>query len=89
MRAIIRFSVDNEKNGALRNKLTGVLTGAQFVRFGNTATYENTNISETELGNAVSTFWTTAAGHTAGGRIDHFWMYCDRTEIDNIHGNSN
>jgi len=84
MRAIIRFSVDGEKNSALRNQLVGQLEAAGFTRFGNTATWENNHISAQGLGNAVRDFWTNAATHNGPGRIDHYWMYCDRTELGSV-----
>lgn len=78
MRAIIRFSVDNEKNGALRNKLAAKLNSAGFFRGANTATYEHVGIDEHGIGNLLEDFWLTAHAHRGHGRIDHFWMYVDR-----------
>lgn len=84
MRAIVRFSVDNEKNSALRNKLAGVLTAAGFVRNQNTATYEHQHIDASGLSGVHASFWTKAAAHRGTGRVDHFWMYSDRTDLDDI-----
>lgn len=84
MRVIVRFSVDNETNSALRNKLSGVLTRANFVRNANTATYENQHISSDRIGATLGEFWKRANNHQGPGRLDHFWMYSDRTELDNI-----
>jgi hypothetical protein len=82
MRAIIRFSIDREKNGALRNKLLGRLRKAGFVLQKNTATYENPAINSYELSVVLEDFWRTNRTHTVTkgprGRVDHFWMYCDR-----------
>lgn len=77
MRTIIRFSVDNEKTGALRNKLNGVLTSNGFVLTRRTATYEHANITQTTLSNVMSSFWGAAVTHKGTGRLDHFWMYSD------------
>jgi hypothetical protein len=78
MRAIVRFSVDNEANGLLRNQLNPILTGAGFQMRLNTATYEANGIPEDDLGHALEDFWTTASQHLGPGRVDHFWMYTDR-----------
>jgi hypothetical protein len=60
MRAIIRFSIDREKNGALRNKLLGRLRGAGFALQRNTATYEHADINAYELSTVLEDFWRTA-----------------------------
>lgn len=78
MRVIVRFSVDGESNGALRNKLTGRLQRAGFVRAQNTATYENANINEGDLATSLAGFWRAANNHQGPGRLDHFWLYSDR-----------
>jgi hypothetical protein len=82
MRTIIRFSVDGERNSALRNKLTLRLENAGFVRQPNTATYEHHTIDESDLGRLLQDFWQCAYLHrTSGrgrGRVDHFWLYSDR-----------
>ncbi|MGO9605414.1 MAG: hypothetical protein ACLQAT_18835 [Candidatus Binataceae bacterium] len=78
MRAIIRFSVDNETNGALNNKLNKVLTDANFAKAQNTATYERIGLQALGLGQMLEKFWSTAHGHEGPGRLDHFWMYSDR-----------
>ncbi len=78
MRAIIRFSVDNEQNRALGNKLTKVLTDAGFTAAANTATYERVGLQAHGLGQILQEFWSTAHAHAGPGRIDHFWMYSDR-----------
>ena len=78
MRTIIRFSVDGEVNSALRNKLSGRLTRAGFVRLPNTATYEHANIDEGDLATAIAGFLRAANNHAGAGRLDHFWLYSDR-----------
>lgn len=85
MRAIIRFSVDGEANSALRNKLANWLTGKGFVRAGNTATYEHPHIAKADLAKVLGDFWRKANVHQGPGRLDHFWMYSDRTALDDIH----
>lgn len=84
MQAIIRFSIDGEKNGALRNKLKGRLEQAGFVHAGNTATYRHNNIDPAGLSTALSDFWATASGHKGNGKVDHFWMYTDRGFLDDM-----
>lgn len=86
MQVIIRFSVDGEKNGSLRNKLAGILTQAGFQRSGNTATYRHDHIEPTGIAAALEKFWSGAAKHKGNGRIDHFWMYSDRGFLDDIVG---
>lgn len=82
MRAIIRLSIDREKNSALRNKLLARLKSHGFRLQPRTATYENPDIDDRGLGQALSDFWNTAELHRKHlgkpGRVDHFWMYCDR-----------
>lgn len=82
MRVILRFSVDNEINGSLRNKLTRRLTKAGFALQKRTATYEHRTIDPDDMATVLETFWTTANNHRAiygkPGRIDHFWLYSDR-----------
>lgn len=85
MRAIIRFSVDGEANSALRNKLANWLIGKGFVRAGNTATYEHQHIAKADLAKVLGDFWRKANSHQGPGRLDHFWMYSDRTALDDIH----
>jgi len=85
VRVIIRFSVDNEPNSVLRNKLSGYLTRAGFVRNANTATYENQHIGKADIATVLGKFWRGASSHTGPGRVDHFWMYSDRTSLDDIH----
>ncbi len=78
MRSIIRFSVDDEVDGALANKLRKVLESANYLKHpSSTATYENGNINVQELAGVISDFWTQACGHPGPGRIDHVWMYSD------------
>jgi hypothetical protein len=77
MRAIIRFSVDNEKNRSLGNKLTKVVADAGFVPAENTATYERVGLQALGLGQILQDLWSTAHTHTGPG-LDHFWMYSDR-----------
>ncbi|GLR54328.1 hypothetical protein GCM10007923_55450 [Shinella yambaruensis] len=84
VRVIIRFSVDNENNSALRNKLTGVLTRAGLVRGANTATYEAMHLTSGNVGHMLSAFWRRANNHQGPGRIDHFWMYSDKSDLDDI-----
>jgi hypothetical protein len=85
MRAIIRFSVDREKDSNLRNKLLARLRAAGFSLQRNTGTYEHPNINSYELSVVLEDFWRTAYNHQPAqpnkyghGRVDHFWMYCDR-----------
>jgi hypothetical protein len=78
MRAVVRFSIDREKNSSLRNKLARVLSQAGFVRDRNTATYDHIDIDVYELSGVLEKFWRKAHAHSGHGRIDHFWMYADR-----------
>jgi len=82
LRAIIRFSIDRETDGSLRNKLLGKLKKRGFKLQRQTATYEHANIDYVDLSQVLSDFWDTAELHHSQlgkpGRVDHFWMYCDR-----------
>ena len=81
MRAIIRFSVNGEKTGALRTKLFKLLTAKHFSLQPNTATYvtkTRRGISEDDLGYILQAFWNKAHLHRGTGKLDHFWMYTDR-----------
>jgi hypothetical protein len=56
MRAIIRFSVEQENNGALRNKLNKILIDADFIQAQNTATYERKGHRSWGLVKSCTTF---------------------------------
>jgi len=78
MRAIIRFSIDGEQDGALRNNLANILTAAQFALNPNvTATWEAAGITALDLSRTMRAFWHTAETHQGPGHIDHVWTYCD------------
>jgi hypothetical protein len=80
MRAIIRFSIDNEKNGVLSGKLRKYLEKRKFTKLpGGTATYENRKTTERKLRFTMRNFWLIIEQHRGPGRIDHFWMYADRS----------
>ena len=77
MKVTIRFSVDGESDGALRNKLVAAL-GDKAIRLkpNETGTFEAGSISEGDLTAAIRDFWAAAAAHTGPGKIDHVWFYC-------------
>lgn len=78
MRSIIRFSVDGELNGQLRNKLAKVLTDAGYVLNKHvTATYETASISEADLASTMGQFWAATNSASPGVKVDHVWMYAD------------
>ena len=77
MKASIRFSVDNENNSALRNKLTKIIEDAGLIKIG-TSKYSTQNISETDLSTMLNDFWQTAANHQGPGKLDHVWFDSDR-----------
>ena len=60
MRVIIRFSVDGEKNSALRNKINTVLNNAGFRLRKHTATYEHKNLQTIDLGRLLRAVWNKA-----------------------------
>ncbi len=82
MRAIIRFSIDNEDNSALRNKLQAVLRRQGFSNKKNTATYsgKGPKTDAKKLADALYAFWVKLYKHPAHrpGKLDHFWMYVER-----------
>jgi hypothetical protein len=62
VRSIVRFSVDGEQDGQLRNRLVKILTDAGFVLNPRvTATYEHANIAPAALAAAMQNFWAQAA----------------------------
>ncbi|MFZ0496679.1 MAG: hypothetical protein WBE80_13180 [Methylocella sp.] len=80
MRAIIRFSIDGEKDGALSGKLRRYLEKRKFKKLpGRTAIYEHRKTTERKLRFTMRTFWLTIEQHKGTGRIDHFWMYADHS----------
>ena len=81
MRAIIRFSIDNEHNSALRNKLQAALRKHGFSNKKNTATYmgKGPKTDANTLKNALYAFWEKVYKNgKKPGRLDHFWMYVER-----------
>jgi hypothetical protein len=78
VRSIIRFSVDGEGNGKLRNRLAKILTDAGYVLNRKvTATWE-AEISAVGLASAMQAFWAEANNPPAPGvKVDHVWMYAD------------
>lgn len=78
MRSIIRFSVDGEANGKLRNRLAKILTNAGYVLNTHvTATWE-ADISAASLASTIQAFWAEANNPPAPGvKVDHVWMYAD------------
>lgn len=77
MRVIIRFSISHERNSALRNALAKILASKSIYLQANTATYENSSISQKDLADVLSDFFIQANTHRGKGKIDHFWMYSD------------
>ena len=80
MRVIIRFSLHNDPDNALRHALTRPL-GENGLRFeGATHTFEG-DIGPEAIGHALGRFWAIAAQPGWGDRrVDHFWMYYDQRE---------
>jgi len=78
MRVIIRFSLNRDKNGKLRNALKPTLENYGIMWTGKmTGTYEG-DVSEISIRNAARSFWTTAANFMGSAHVDHFWMYADK-----------
>ncbi len=76
MRVTLRFSVSNEQNGTLRNKLaTALESHGVALKTGETGTYECNALSEAGLRAALLAFWTEASNFQGPGHIDHVWMY--------------
>lgn len=88
-RAIIRFSVDGEKNGAPRNKLTSILGGGGFQRT-KTGTWEIYDADIATIIGRVSTFLSTVSdpskigGISPQAIIDHLWIYIDQVDDDEL-----
>ncbi len=78
MRAIVRFSVDGEADGQLRNRLAGVLTNAGFALNPHvTATWEHPDIPPNDLAQTMADFWNAAHNPPNNAHLDHVWMYSD------------
>lgn len=78
MRVVIRFSINREKTGKLRNELFAILKSHGINWTGkSTGTYEG-YVKAGNLETAMSQFWNAVSNHAGKGRIDHFWMYTDR-----------
>ena len=75
MRTIVKFSLNNDSNSALRNRLTSILQTIGLRRTG-TGTYEG-HVQEAELKSALGEFWGATAGHRGNAQLDHFWMLVD------------
>ena len=76
MKVTIRFSVDGETDGALRNALLAALSAKGIaLKQNETATYESMSIAPADLSKALAEFWRVADNHQGPGRIDHCWMY--------------
>ncbi len=84
MRVIIRFSIDSDPGSSLRNKLAGHLDASGFTRSGRTATWEALHCSPRDLRRTLSEFWRRVNRHSGPGQVDHFWMYSDRSDLDDI-----
>ncbi|MHB1021499.1 MAG: hypothetical protein ACYC46_10325 [Acidobacteriaceae bacterium] len=83
MRTIIRFSVDGEKDSRLRNKLKEVLVNSKLTDTHKTATYEGKTTVK-KLAACLQRFWQTVDQHQGSGKIDHFWMYCDKKKSKKV-----
>jgi len=78
MRSIIRFSVDGEQDGKLRNRLAKVLTDSGYVLNTHvTATYEHGSITPANLAAVMRDFWQQASNPPNQATVDHVWMYSD------------
>ena len=80
MRAIIRWSLNADVGGRLRNSFVPGLTNHGFRSIG-TAAMES-DISESDLRHAMRDFWNTLANFTGNSHLDHFWMYVDNPLIN-------
>jgi hypothetical protein len=80
-RVILRFSLNNDSGSSLRNQVVPTLEAAGLTK-SKTGTWESDNISllaaSQLLGNALGQI--SDAELTSGARLDHFWIYIDRTE---------
>ncbi len=79
MRAIIRYSMNNEKGNQIGNQLRAILEGAGFQRHGS-ANFEHPNIGPQDLEKTMSEFWKVASDPQSHGappevELDHIWTY--------------
>jgi len=86
MRAIIRLSIDQEKNSKLRNHVAALLRAAGFTKVG-TGSWEHRSITMQQLKDVMAIFWHSAAdpqrnaGADPGVTMDHVWIYTDTPEV--------
>ncbi len=89
MRVIIRFSVNGETNGAVRNLLAWNLNNVDIERTG-TGTWEHPNILPANFAFAMSKFWEIVANPVSvpnaqeGVSIDHVWVYADSLDSTSV-----
>lgn len=76
MRVIIRFSLNNDVQSALRNLLVNILGSAGFT-LSKTGTHECTCITEAQLNTVLCDFWAQAVNPPNNAQIDHVWIYAD------------
>ena len=84
MQVIIRFSVDDDTNSILRNRLNNALEKNGFSLGKNTATYRNGSVSEAKLSVVLAKFWDVVHTNKGSARVDHFWMYSDFGVLNDI-----
>ncbi len=78
MRVIVRFSLNNDRQSRLRNRLKPILEQHGIAWSGtNTGTYEG-DIQESDLRDAMRAFWNSMNSYRGLATLDHFWMYADR-----------
>ena len=73
MRTIIGFSLNNDSNSALRNRLLSILKTAGLGRVG-TGTYEG-HVQEAKLQSVLGEFWGAILTHRGDAHLDHFFMW--------------
>jgi hypothetical protein len=89
-RVIVRFSLNDDKNSQLRNKLEKALQTCGINRT-KTATYESASVDQQQAAHVLANLLTTLgeASLSADGdspSLSHLWIYVDRVDDANSSG---
>jgi hypothetical protein len=78
-RAIVRYSINDEKSNVTGNQASQILEDAGFAKIG-TASFEADVPDQEALVDALSRLLVILRNPPGGGRLDHLWIYLDHPE---------
>ena len=76
-RAIIRFSMDNDRSHVTGNLVRKELTDAGFEKIG-TASFEADDLPQDQIFDALNKAVKILRDAPGGGTLDHLWIYVDQ-----------